>query len=245
MGEQTDRSLLEVEFTHRWYRDFVERLLSDGYRFRGFDADLGAGDAVLRHDVDLSPAAALTMARIEADLGVSATYCLLVSSTLYNPLHREPREQIRRIEALGHDVALHFSTHEYWDGERQPEPDALQNRVAAEQAVLGSVVDDLADVVSFHVPPDWVLGRSFEGVTSTYAPAFFEDCEYVADSGQRWRCDPPRLADADGPVQILTHPGLWGESDGDFDQRVERAIVSSCQRTRRTARAEFIDGRAD
>ena len=35
MGEQTDRLLLEVEFTHRWYRDFLERLRADGYEVRG------------------------------------------------------------------------------------------------------------------------------------------------------------------------------------------------------------------
>ena len=245
MGEQTDRLLLEVEFTHRWYRDFLERLRADGYEVRGLATPPAAGEVSLRHDVDLSLDAALEMARIEADLGVTSTYFVMLSSPLYNPLSPSGREAIHRIEGLGHDVGLHFSTHTFPELERRPPLGAVEARVDEERETLSGLVDSLSPAVSFHIPPDWLLGATFSGVQSTYAPEYFEDPTYVADSSQRWRGEPPRLA-ADGEaVQVLTHPGLWAEEDADFEGRVEQAIVASCRRTQRAARREFLEGRTD
>lgn len=245
MGEQTDRLLLEVEFTHRWYRNFLERLRADGYDFRGFEQVPGDGELVLRHDVDLSLESAVEMARIEADLDVRSTYFVLLTSPLYNPMDRGARERLHRIESLGHDVALHFSTHAYPELDRRPPAGAVESRVEDELAALARLGLDVPRTVSFHMPPDWALGRDFEGFQSTYAPAYFEDVAYVADSTQRWRGEPPAVDDVDGPMQVLTHPGLWGEDDADFEGRVEQAIVESCRRTQRTARAEFLDGGSD
>lgn len=240
MGEQTDRLLLDVEFTRRWYREFIERLQADGYTFRGFGDRMEDTDILLRHDVDLSLASALRTAELEASLGVHSTYCVLLGSGLYNPLSRQNRERLDRIDSLGHDVALHFSTHKYWD--EQPDPGAVEARVADELAVLESGLGISTETVSFHIPPEWVLGRTFSGFHSTYEPAYYENIAYVADSGQRWRDEPPRLHDRDGAVQILTHPGLWRADDADFDERVEHAVVDACRETRRHARQEFIEG---
>lgn len=243
MGEQTEQAVLEVEFTRRWYGAFLEGLKADGFRFRGFGDALGRGDVVLRHDVDLSLEEAQTTAELEADAGVQATYCILLTSSLYNPLTGEGRRRLERIEALGHDIALHFSTHEYWDS--RPSTAEVRSRVAEELSILETVLDEPVETVSFHIPPNWVLGRSFESFRNTYAPAFFDDITYVADSGQRWRSDPPDLRDDDGPVQILTHPGLWGETDADFAGRVEQSIVDACRQSQRIARQEFIQGVSD
>lgn len=242
MAERTDRSALEVEFTHRWYENFLDRLRRRGYTFGDFTGTPDDGEVLLRHDVDLSLEAALEMARIEADRGVHATYFVLLTSTLYNPLAGDQRRTIEEIGSLGHDVSLHFSTHEYRD--RDVRPGVIEDRVGDELAVLRTLVPASATVstVSFHIPPAWVQGRSFEGFKSAYEPAFFEDIAYVADSTQRWRREPPTL---DGPptaTQVLTHPGLWGDEDGDFESRVERAIGDACDRTSLVARREFLQG---
>lgn len=240
MAERTDRPILDVEFTYGWYGAFLDRLRADGYRFRGFDADPGEGDVLLRHDVDLSLDAALRMARFEADRGVGATYFVLLTSNLYNPFDGDQRDRIREIESLGHDVALHFSTHEYWRPGRRPSAGQLQARVLEELSVLETVAADPA-TVSFHIPPAWAQGRTFEGFRSAYEPALFEEVAYVADSTQRWRADPPEI-DAGEPLQVLAHPGLWGEDDAGFEGRVQEAVVDACRRTRRAARTEFVDG---
>jgi hypothetical protein len=241
MGQQ-DRRLRPVEFTYDWYREFLDRLQAAGYDFRTFADDPGPGEIFLRHDVDLSVESAINMARIEADYDVEATYCILVTSALYNPLDSRWRDTIRAIEVLGHDVALHFSTHEYWGGIDRPDEETVSHRVRAEQSVLGTITSGTPETVSFHVPPDWVLGRSFEGFRSTYAPTYFSDIGYVADSGQRWRRQPPTIEDLPETVQVLTHPGLWGERDDPFESCVAQAVSDACSHTDEKARREFFDG---
>lgn len=241
MAEQPNQLLGGVEFTHRWYRTFLQRLQADGYDFRSFSSPLDEGSVVLRHDVDLSIDAAVTMAHIEADLGIQSTYCILLSSSLYNPLEGKYREALREIDALGHEVALHFSTHEYWSADRQPTVDAIERRVRDERAVLETVVP-ATETVSFHRPPPWVLNRSFDDFRNTYAPAYFGDIGYIADSSQRWREDPPAIDDLPETFQLLTHPGLWGEDDRSFERRVQMAVTESCNHANRNARREFIDG---
>jgi peptidoglycan/xylan/chitin deacetylase (PgdA/CDA1 family) len=242
MGEQADKLLGAVEFTHGWYGDFLDRLVTLGYEFRTFGSEPGRKTVHLRHDVDLSPAAALRMARIEAERDVRATYCFLLSSPLYNPLEAQHRERIRAIERLGHDVGLHFSTHEYWTADEQPAAEPLDARVADERTILSQLTDESVTTVSFHLPPDWVLDRSFESFENTYAPAYFGDITYVADSTQRWRADPPRPATLPASVQVLTHPGLWADSDGSFTERIDDAVTESCTHARRKARRELVGG---
>lgn len=241
MAERTKRLLEGVEFTHRWYRQFLQRLAEEGYDFRTFSAELGDGDAVLRHDVDLSVDAAVAMARIEADLGVQSTYCVLLTSSLYNPLEGSQRDALREIDSLGHEVALHFSTHEYWSADAPPEEATLEARVAEERDILETVVPP-TETVSFHRPPSWVLDYDFDSFQNTYAPAYFSDIGYVADSSQRWREDPPPMGDLPDRLQILTHPGLWGDDDAGFEQRVETAVSDACAHASRNARQEFMHG---
>jgi peptidoglycan/xylan/chitin deacetylase (PgdA/CDA1 family) len=231
----------EMVFTYRWYREFLQELRANGYRFRPFSANLGYGDIVLRHDMDLSVDAAVTMAHIEADLGIEATYCVLLTSPLYNPQEATHRAALREIESLGHDVALHFSTHEYWPVDEPPATGDIEARVREEQSMLASIVSP-SETVSFHRPPSWVLNCEFDGFRSTYESALLDEIGYVADSSQRWRTTPPDVDDFPDIAQVLTHPGLWGREDATFAERVEQAIEASCAHADRTTREQFIDG---
>jgi len=236
------RDLADPEFTFDWYREFLERLRSTGYRFLSFDDEPDDGGVFLRHDVDLSPRSALDMARLEADVGVTSTYLFLLTSPLYNPFEGEQREQIREIASLGHDVGLHFSTHQYWAKDDPPGDADLRERVTAELSAFDELIDaDAASAVSFHIPPDWVLDRSFDGFRSTYEPALFSEIGYVADSGQRWREEPPEMEALPDALQVLTHPGLWGGEDASFEQRIERAAIDAGSRTWELAHREFVD----
>lgn len=203
--------MTEVRFTFDWYDDLLGRVQDAGLTFRPFGREVPPRTAVLRHDVDFSPRKAVRMAELEADRGVTATYFFLLSSQLYNPLNADTRETIAAIADLGHDVGLHFDSHQYWEGE--PDHADLADQIDAERSVLAKVVDDPTDIVAFHNPPEWTLGREFSGFTHTYEPRYFEEVVYVADSNQRWRTEPPFADGVPDRIQILTHPVQWGDTD--------------------------------
>jgi hypothetical protein len=240
MDQQTQQSLGPVEFTFDWYRRLLEDLQDRGLEFRTLSEGVTEGAVLLRHDVDLSVEKTLTMARIEAEQGVQATYCFLLTSPLYNPFERKRRDQIRAVAALGHDVALHFSTHEYWEASDRPDDDELVARVDEERALLGTLLSSEPETVSFHVPPSWVLDRSFEGFRNAYGPAYFGDVDYVADFPARWRRGAPARAASPAATQLLTHPGLWGEEDADFETRVEEGVTEACDHAGAKADMEFL-----
>lgn len=237
----TRQMLGDVEFTHEWYQSLLDQLLDEGYRFRPFGRQPAPGNIFLRHDVDLSIDDAFAMARQEAMMEIQSTYCIWLSSPLYNALERGQRETIRKIGNLGHDIGLHFDTHTYWD-DGEPSNSEIEDRVEQERSVLADLVPDLSNTVSFHRPPSWVLGQEFDGFQNTYADRYFTDIEYLADSNQRWRDEPLGIDGQTQSLQILTHPGLWGEQDGDFEHRVERSVINACRNANRRASEEFVNG---
>jgi hypothetical protein len=199
------------------YAGLLEALLARGYEFVGFDGEIGDGQIVLRHDVDISVERAAAMARVEADLGIASTYCLLVTNPLYDLLAPENRAHVRAIVECGHDVGLHFDPHYYWDEE--PAVEDLEARVVADRTALEAVLDALLPAVapvvatSIHQPPDWALGARFDAFENAYEPRYFETVEYVSDSAGKWRSDRPFADGVPSAMQLLVHPGLWTSDD--------------------------------
>jgi hypothetical protein len=66
------------------YRELLDAAGEGGYRFATFDREPQAGDIFLRHDVDLSLEAALSLAELEQERGARATYFLMTESVFYN-----------------------------------------------------------------------------------------------------------------------------------------------------------------
>ena len=67
----------------------LEYLESCGYTSRNFDdAEVGERHMLLRHDLDMSIDAALPIAEIERDMGISATYFVMVRNAAVQ-LHLE------------------------------------------------------------------------------------------------------------------------------------------------------------
>ena len=67
----------------------------------------------LRHDIDHDPFAALEMAKVEASFGIKANYYFLTNDTsIFHYEDPDRREKaltaIAEVEALGHEVALHY-----------------------------------------------------------------------------------------------------------------------------------------
>lgn len=226
-------------FSYESYRGLLKQLTAADYGFKKYDDRIEHSDVLLRHDVDWSPSKALRMAEIEAELNIYSTYFFLLTSPFYNALFEDNRESIQRIYDLGHDVGVHFSTHQYWSD--APTDSELEYRVQEEIEILKTVVDDVSDAVSFHIPPDWILREEFQSFDSTYAERFFTDIEYRGDSNQRWRQQHPFTGGIPNTVQILVHPGLWGDMDQSFQERLDSIRTSRFAEIRDFLEYQYID----
>jgi hypothetical protein len=170
------------------YRELLGAARAGGYRFEHFGEGPGEGDLFLRHDVDLSLAAAVQMAELEAELGVQTTYLLMTESVFYNLASKDGVDTIARLRELGHAVGLHA-------------------------VYPNTVLDDRFDhVVSWHNPDPRVMSDPISGAVNTYAEPYFSPSTYRSDSNQRWRSGCPHeelRAHAFPWLQILVHPEIW------------------------------------
>lgn len=202
-----------MKFTYQEYSALLDRILDEGYETEFFTGSVDNRTVLLRHDIDFSPQKSLRLADIEERHGVRGTYFFLLTSPLYNALNREIRTIITELIKRGHRVGLHFDTHQYWNSEK-PDDESLERKVRSELNIISEITGSTVDVVSFHNPPDWVFERSYDEFVSAYESKYFETVEYIADSNQRWRGEDPFDPSSNEPLQILTHPILWGEQDG-------------------------------
>ena len=56
---------------------------------------------ILRHDIDFPPSSALSMAKIESDIGVISNYTVMLGSDAFNPFESKTRSSLKEIAGLG------------------------------------------------------------------------------------------------------------------------------------------------
>jgi len=110
---------MKMDFTLYIYKEMLSALGKAGYEFLPFcefvrggtsgetDSDDGAkGERVvcLRHDVDLKPLNSLATARIEAGMGIRASYYFRAVPESWN------EDVIREIASLGHEAGYHYES---------------------------------------------------------------------------------------------------------------------------------------
>ncbi len=208
---------MTCEFSLEHYRDLLLAAKQGGYRFAGFDRAPRPGDVILRHDVDLSLAAAVSVAEIEFEEGASSTWFLMTRSIFYNLASTEGEKAIERLRALGHRVA-HHAVHPHVDLDDRFEP-----------------------VVAWHNPEPGYMQAPVEGAVNVMQAPFFDPGHYRSDSNQRWRHGCPHAelaASAFEWLQLLTHPEIWA-----FDGSSMRRSMESMLDADRAARLEHL--RAD
>jgi hypothetical protein len=161
----------------------------------------------LRHDVDHSLRVALGMARLEAELGVPATYFVQLHSDAYAVTSHSQIQLMREIASLGHEIGFHYDTAHY----RKLGLDvvaATRNDLDRLSERVGSRVD----CISRHDPVDSPrLPQSANLVPfDTASPQFTKDVRYVSDSAMSWRagCVCGMLAQKI-ELQLLVHPVWW------------------------------------
>ncbi|RJR46514.1 MAG: hypothetical protein C4567_02220 [Deltaproteobacteria bacterium] len=184
----------------------------------------GAGPALLlRHDVDVSLKRAYAMAEIEHRLGVAATYMVLADSPLYRLATPESRGIIRDLQAMGHEVALHFAAPAD-PGEDEGRWQELESRVLGAKALLEDILQAEVASISFHKPITRLLRGPLKifNLVNAYSRELMD--WYLSDSRGRWReGEPlPKLRQPAKPLlQLLIHPIWWGETHLGAMERME------------------------
>jgi hypothetical protein len=158
------------------------------YRFVHFDHEPQPGEIFLRHDVDLSLAAAVRLAELEAKHDVTATYFLMTRSVFYNLASEDGERTLTRLRSLGHAVGLH-AIHPHVDHDER-----------------------FDRVLAWHNPDPEFINVPVGGLVNVMSPPWFDREHYRSDSNQHWRSGNPAAALAAGAfewLQLLTHPEIW------------------------------------
>ena len=216
-----------IDFTIDAYVELVSAA-ADRYRLLRFPEASSQGEAALwRHDIDFSPQRALALAKVEAAIGVPATYFVQVSSRYYSIFEPEIAAILRQIVVLGHDIGLHF------DPEvcaHHPIPD-YDERIAFEAKVLEEVVDTSVTAFTLHNPTT-LVGVSIDqpsraGLVNGSCSFLRSSYSYCSDSNGLWRFRSLGEMIADPSVKrlyALTHPEWWQIEAMSPRQRLQRCI---------------------
>jgi len=191
------------DFSLQHYGELLDAAEAGGYRWATFDHEPEPGDLFLRHDVDLSLEAALTMARLEHERGARATYFLMTESVFYNLASAEGRTALDELRSLGHTVGLHAVY-----------PNATRD-------------DRFDPVLAWHNPDPEYVFEPVEGVVNVMQPPWFTQGTYRSDSNQHWRSGCPHdelRAGAFPWLQLLTHPEIWTYRGGTMGETM-RAML--------------------
>jgi hypothetical protein len=192
--------------------------------FSEYDA-AGAGSGpliLLRHDIDYTIADAVRMARIEADLGVRATYFLLFSSGTYNLLAPENITAPRTLRELGHEVGLHYDVGAIAGAGGDP-----LEVLHAQARLLGELSGAPVKSIAMHNPS--VSGADVfrdAPYINAYAERFCG--AYYSDSCMAWRDSfiaAYRAGSFSGDVQLLVHPCLWTGQKLTRRQKLQRIFT--------------------
>ena len=201
------------------YRTLLSELQTRGYAVRSFaEAEPTLPHLILRHDIDVALEPAVAMAEEEAALGVSASYFVMLSNPLYNPIAEQA--MLLRLRQLGHEVGLHFDAALY---------DGLEAAAARECRILEDILQTPVATISFHRPAPALRDNpaKLAGRRHTYQPRVFSEMGYCSDSRGGWYHGHPLEHDAVAAgraLQLLTHPVWWTGAGEQVTQRLDGII---------------------
>lgn len=242
MKSVDNKPLNHASFDNDFVKDHYRTLLKiakKNYVFVGYrNIPWGERFILWRHDCDFSINRAHTLAKIEYEEGVSATYFVNVHSEFYNVHEKNQYELIRGITQLGHDIGLHLDVGFYNDGIKDEV--SLAETVRLEASHLERLFGVRPAAFSFHNPTPFLLRfeeEEYGGLINCYSRCFKSAVGYCSDSNGYWRFR--RLYDVlsearDHCLQVLTHPGWWQDIPMPPRQRVFRCIYGRARSTLRS-----------
>ena len=218
-------------FTVQHYQDTINRFLDSGYHIGPvsdyFQNKIYNKHILLRHDVDFSLDYALDMALLEKDLGVRATYYILVRSSIYSSISDEGTKTIREIKRAGHEIGLHIDSRNY-GGAIEFE---ILARIAQQEIVQWSKH-------LYTITPD---PKPVPEIGNVDIPLRQGGYQYIADSAMSWR-NGCMCLHRENKIQLLVHPAWWMAKPNGEANRWEVLEILEAAANRKTA-AAFMDFR--
>jgi hypothetical protein len=212
-------------FSLEHYRELLAAARAGGYRYAGFDQPPEEGSLIIRHDVDLSLAAAVRMAELENEVGAWSTWFLMTRSVFYNLLSEEGERSIARLRELGGRVA-HHAVWPHVDLDRRFDP-----------------------VVAWHNPDRAYMNDPIDRAANAMGPPWYDPARFRTDSNQNWRfkdrpghCPHGELARGELDwLHVNVHPEIW-VYDGDTMGETMESFLATERRSRvDQLRADRID----
>ena len=205
--------MISDNFLLSTYKKILGVALESKYEFLGFDQigqESSPYSCLLRHDVDSELWNCGPMAEIEAKLGISATYFVMLRSTSYNLFCLESKNAIERLLDQGHHIGLHLMGELY----EEYASELLEEKVLAEVETVQSELGVIIKAVSFHHPGKAVLNNDIYigSLVNTYNRIQMADYFYISDSNMIWLHEHPEeiLARRLYPrLHLLIHPMWW------------------------------------
>lgn len=240
-------------FTIEAYRLLVQSAIKN-YTPASFSAiPWGSNFILWRHDIDLSVNRALRLARINSEFGLHSTFFVNLHSQFYNVFESSQLELLHEIVDLGHDVGVHFDMSHY----SNLSEDKFCERLDWEAKILQTIMKVDPTAFSFHDPSASDLNHQKEmyaGLQNAYSQKLNTEARYCSDSNGYWRFEPlpDVLAQLQGPLQVLIHPGWWQEIELPPRSRVHRTVFGRAQSVManydsnmETVSRENLDGKLD
>ena len=220
-----------MNYTPKTYQRLLEMLREHRYRFAGYDERPPLEDVpkvvYLRHDIDYSYEMSLAFAEINADQGVSGTFFFQTKSPIYNLQAYPALNVLKKIDALGQRIGLHYTIGDAVDEYALPELVAEEYRRAREYFPA------MSPVFSWHNPSlaPHILekGRDmvFPGLTCAYSRYFVDDVKYFADSNLRYtvREFEQIIEVGHTRLQLLFHPFQWMAQGKDMQEVLAKTWI--------------------
>lgn len=230
-----------MKFTYEAYKELLQLLISQNYEFANYrDWVMKNRCVILRHDIDNDIEKALTLAKIEHNMGVKSTYFVLVTSDFYNIFSAKSKKMLDEIFECGHNIGLHF------DEVRYPEcrtSDNVKELIIQEADILSKALGKPVDTVSMHRPSKMILEADLQipGMINSYGQTYFKEFKYLSDSRRRWR-EPVEdiiTTGAFNKLHILTHAIWYNENEMDIHESI-KMFVNAANRQRYIAEHENI-----
>jgi len=222
------------DFTLNAYRKLLG-YLQERYKIVRFK-DLKKTDSqnvlILRHDIDWSLDASLTMAKIEAKMGIGATYFVLLSHKLYNVFDSGQFQKLKSILSLGHEIGLHYDP-SVCESYGRPLEETVRFEAKQLRYLMGT---EIASIASHNPALGGKALGDLDGYLNVYDPVYSEGFLYISDSCRTWDAErTASLFSNDHPpkVQLLIHPALWQPDICTREQVLQRAFASTRKELRR------------